>query len=71
MGKKPATKTAPPASTPAKEDLMTLVLCVQQHQPEIYEAIMAQGWEQTFDVVKAMIVRTLEKGRTAILEEGR
>jgi hypothetical protein len=44
MGKKkPAAKTVPPAPTPAMEDLTTLVLCVQQHQPELYKAIMAQG----------------------------
>jgi hypothetical protein len=42
MGKKkqPA-KSEPPAPAPAEEDLVTLVLCVQQHQPELYEAIMA------------------------------
>jgi hypothetical protein len=72
MGKKkPAAKTAPPAPTPATEDLATLVLCVQQHQPELYEAIMARGREQTFDIVKATIARTLEKGRASIFEEGR
>jgi hypothetical protein len=42
MGKKkPAVKTVPAAPTPATEDLATLILCVQQHQPELYEAIMA------------------------------
>src|ERR1700733_15237626 len=70
MGKKkqPA-KSEPPA--PAEEDLATLVLCVQQHQPKLYEAITARGREQPYDLVKATIARTLEKGRASIFEEGR
>jgi hypothetical protein len=72
MGKKkPAVKAAPPASTPAKEDFAIHVLCVQQHQPELYEAIMVQGRKQAYNLVKAMIARTLEKGRASIFEEGR
>jgi hypothetical protein len=72
MGKKkPAAKTEPPASASATEDLAIQALCVQQHQPELYEAIMAQGREQAYNLVKATIARTLEKGRASILEEGR
>jgi hypothetical protein len=67
--KKQPAKTKPPALAPAKEDLATLVFCVKQHQLELYKAIMAQGWEQTYNLVKAMITRTLEKGRASIFEE--
>jgi hypothetical protein len=28
-----------------KEDIVMHPLCMQQHQSELYEAIMAQGWE--------------------------
>jgi hypothetical protein len=45
-------------------------LCVQQHQPELYEAIMAQGREQAYLVLKEGISRALKNGKTAILEEG-
>jgi hypothetical protein len=72
MGKKkPGAKTAPPAPAPVREDLATLVLCVQQHQPELYEAIMARGREQAYELVKGTIARTLVKGRASIFEEGR
>jgi flagellar biosynthesis/type III secretory pathway protein FliH len=72
MGKKkPAAKTAPPAPATANEDLTTQVLCVQQYQAELYEAIMAQKREQAYDLVKATIARTLEKGRASIFAEGR
>jgi hypothetical protein len=53
-----------------KEDVAMHTLCVQQHQPELYEAIMAQGWEQAYLVLKEGISRALKNGKTAILEEG-
>jgi hypothetical protein len=53
-----------------KDYLVTQVLVVQQYQPEIYEAIMAQGWEQAYLLVKEVISRSLEKGKSALLEEG-
>ena len=69
MGKKQAAK-APPAPASAKEDLATQVLCMQQHQPQLYEAIMARGREEAYSVVKEAISRSLEKGKTALLKEG-
>ena len=70
MGKKPAAKTAQLASALPKEDLATQVLCIQQHQAELYKAIVAQGREQAYSLVKDMITRLLEKEKAALLEEG-
>ena len=69
MGKKPAVKTAQ-APALVKEDLATQVLCIQQHQAKLYEAIMAQGQEEVYSMVKEAISRSLEKGKIALLEEG-
>jgi hypothetical protein len=70
MGKKQAVKTAQPAPALPKEDLATQVLCTQQHQAELYEAIMARGREEAYSLVKEAISRSLEKGKTALLKEG-
>jgi 3-dehydroquinate synthase class II len=70
MGKKPAVKTAHPASALAKEDLVTQVLNMQQQQAELYEAIMAQGQEEAYSLVKEAISRSLEKGKMVLLKEG-
>jgi hypothetical protein len=70
MGKKPAAKMAHPASALVKEDLATQVLGMQQHQAELYEAIVARGREQAYSYVKEAISQSLETGKTALLEEG-
>jgi hypothetical protein len=68
MGKKTAAKTAPaPASV---DDLVTQVLCMQQHQPQLYKAILARGREEAYIMVKEAISRSLEKGKIALLKEG-
>lgn len=68
MGKKQAMKAAQPAPALAKEDLATQVLCMQQHQVELYKAIMARGREEAYSVVKEAISRSLEKGKTGTIE---
>ena len=70
MGKKLAVKTAQPASALVKEDFATQILCMQQHQAELYEAIVAQGQKQAYSLMKDAISRSLEKGKAALLEEG-
>ena len=69
MGKKQAAKT-PPAPASVKEDLMTQVLCMQQHQPQLYKAIVAWGQEEAYSVVKEVISRSLEKEKIVLVKEG-
>ena len=70
MGKKQAVKTSHQAPALVKEGLAIQVLCMQQHQAELYEAIMAWGQEEAYSVVKEAISRSLEKGKTVLLKEG-
>jgi hypothetical protein len=67
MGKKPAAKTTP-APVSAKEDLTTQVFCIQQHQPQLYEAIVARGCEEAYSMVKEANLKITGKGEDSIIE---